>query len=220
MGIYENVEAYYPLFYHSNVLEILAVANYMASQQRNSKTIKTAVERASKIVFALKNFARFDHIGESVQASIPETLETVLTLYHSQLKRGIEVIKNYQENIPPIECFPDELNQVWTNLIHNAAQAMDFNGKLELTVEAAGDYALVHITDSGKGIPMEIQHRIFDAFFTTKRAGEGSGLGLDIVKKIIQKHQGEISFESVPGRTTFTVKLPFVLKKEIEKQVS
>lgn len=219
MGIYENVEAYYPLFYHSNVLEILAVANYMASQQRNSKTIKTAVERASKIVFALKNFARFDHSGEPTQASIPETLETALTLYHNQLKRGIDVVKNYQD-IPPIECFPDELNQVWTNLIHNAAQAMDFDGKLELTVEAAGDYALVHITDSGKGIPMEIQHRIFDPFFTTKRAGEGSGLGLDIVKKIIQKHQGEISFESVPGRTTFTVKLPFVLKKEIEKQVS
>jgi signal transduction histidine kinase len=219
MGIYENVEAYYPLFYHSNALEILAVINYISSQQRNSKTIKTAVERASKIVFALKNFARFDHIGEATQASIQETLETVLTIYHNQLKRGIEVVKNYQD-IPPIECFPDELNQVWTNLIHNAAQAMDFNGKLEITVESEGEYALVHITDSGKGIPPEIQHRIFDPFFTTKPAGEGSGLGLDIVRKIVQKHQGEISFESVPGRTTFTVKLPFVLKKQVEKQVS
>ncbi|MCS6904109.1 MAG: tetratricopeptide repeat protein [Bacteroidia bacterium] len=221
MGIYENVAAYYPLFYHDNVLETLSVANYIASQKRNSQTIKIAVEKASRIVFALKNYARFDHSNEPVQASIIDTLETVLTLYHNQLKRGVEVIKNYQE-IPPIECFPDELNQVWTNIIHNAAQAMDYNGKLEITVEATEEYALVHITDTGKGIAPEIQHRIFDAFFTTKAAGEGSGLGLSIVKKIIQKHQGDIWFESVPGKTTFTVKLPFVLRKqqEPEKQLS
>ena len=132
----------------------------------------------------------------------------MLTLYYNQLKQGIEVIKNYPEDLPKIPCYPDELNQVWTNLIHNAIQAMESKGTLTIDVKQQQENILVSIIDSGKGIPAEILPKIFQPFFTTKPAGEGSGLGLDIVKKIVDKHRGTISFQSVPGNTTFTVQLP------------
>jgi signal transduction histidine kinase len=130
-----------------------------------------------------------------------------LTIYHNQLKHGVEVTKNYQ-TVPTILCLPDELNQVWTNLIHNAIQAMNNQGELEIAVFPQSDYVVTQITDSGPGIPDPIKARIFEPFFTTKPAGEGSGLGLDIVRKIVEKHQGKIEVESQPGRTTFSVILP------------
>jgi signal transduction histidine kinase len=97
---------------------------------------------------------------------------------------------------------------VWTNLIHNALQAMDNKGTLTIEIQQQDNQAKISITDSGKGIPPEIQAKIFQPFFTTKPAGEGSGLGLDIVKKIIDKHQGQINVASIPGQTTFTILLP------------
>ncbi|MDY7016226.1 MAG: ATP-binding protein, partial [Cyanobacteriota bacterium] len=103
---------------------------------------------------------------------------------------------------------PDELVQVWTNLIHNGIQAMEGKGTLEIGIEQRDRNLVVEVTDSGCGIPPEIQDKIFQPFFTTKSAGEGSGLGLDIARKIIEKHQGTIAFSSVPGKTTFTVALP------------
>jgi signal transduction histidine kinase len=118
-------------------------------------------------------------------------------------------VKNYAE-IPPILCYPDELNQVWTNLVHNALQAMDNRGTLTIGLTEYDRLVKISVTDSGKGIPEEIKAKIFDPFFTTKPAGEGSGLGLDIVKKIVEKHQGKIEVESIPGQTTFHVFLPIV----------
>jgi two-component system NtrC family sensor kinase len=109
-------------------------------------------------------------------------------------------------------CYPDELNQVWTNLIHNALQAMDYKGILTINATQQDTKVIITITDTGKGIPREIQDKIFEPFFTTKPTGEGSGLGLDIVQKIIEKHEGEIEVESMPGKTTFTVSLPIKLK--------
>jgi signal transduction histidine kinase len=123
----------------------------------------------------------------------------------------VEVVRNYQAQLPAVLCYPDELNQVWTNLIHNALQAMDNQGTLTIEAVQKDTSVLVKITDSGKGIPPEILPKIFEPFFTTKPAGEGSGLGLDIVKKIIEKHQGKIDVESVPGKTAFTVSLPINL---------
>ena len=143
-------------------------------------------------------------------ANIVEGLEVVLTLYYNQLKHGIEIIKHYTE-VPPILCYPDELNQVWTNIVHNAIQAMHGEGTLEIDVSLTDAHIEVRVTDSGGGIPDAIKAQIFDPFFTTKAAGEGCGLGLNIVKKIIEKHQGQISVASRPGRTTFTILLPLVL---------
>ena len=117
------------------------------------------------------------------------------------------MIRRYGK-IPQILCYPDELNQVWTNLIHNALQAMDFKGCLEIGASLNENWVVIQFSDNGPGIPEEIKNRIFDPFFTTKPMGEGSGLGLDISKKIIEKHQGYFTVESEPGKTMFSVSIP------------
>jgi two-component system NtrC family sensor kinase len=207
MGVYDNVEPFLPLLQSQESEQLLETASMLSDLQRSSRTIDTSVKRASKIVFALKNFARYDHTEEKVNADITQGIETVLTLYQNQLKHHIEVIKHY-EQLPRIQCYADELNQVWTNLIHNALQAMEYKGTLTIDVSRQDNQAFISITDSGKGITEDIKDKIFEPFFTTKPAGEGSGLGLDIVKKIIEKHEGNISVESQPGKTTLTVSLP------------
>jgi signal transduction histidine kinase len=207
MKIYGEIEDILPIFKEPNNEELLAAAYNLSRLQINGKNIITAVERASKVVFALKNYARYDQSGEKQLVQITEGIETILELYHNQLKQGVEVIRTYQE-LPPIWCYPDELNQVWTNLIHNAIQAMKGKGTLEIEVSQQGGNVEVTVIDSGSGIAPEIQDKIFDPFFTTKPPGEGSGLGLDIVRKIIEKHEGTINVESRPGRTKFMVCLP------------
>jgi signal transduction histidine kinase len=207
MALFDAWQQYETLLRQENVAEILQVASRLALQQRNSQNIEMAVERASKIVFALKSFSHHDQSGKMSNADIADGIDTVLTLYHNQLKHGIEVIRVF-EPIPRIACFPDELNQVWTNLIHNAIHAMNYQGRLEINVQQADGGIVVRMTDSGHGIPEEILDNIFDPFFTTKEAGEGSGLGLDIVRRIIAKHDGSIEVASRPGETTFTVRLP------------
>ena len=207
MGVYNEIDTFVPLLQRLDSLHLLEIAYKISELKRGIATINTATDRASKVVFALKNYARYEQSGEKTTASITQGIETILTLYQNLLKQGVEVIKNYAE-IPPILCYPDELNQVWTNLIHNALQAMDYRGTLTIELTAQDDQAKISISDSGKGISEEIKGKIFDPFFTTKPAGEGSGLGLDIVKKIVDKHQGKIEVESIPGKTTFNVFLP------------
>ena len=202
LGLTNNIAPFITLLQEKNSIFILEAAYNLYLQQNNSQNIMLAVERASKIVFALKNYARQSHSGEMTRATIAEGIDLVLTIYHNQLKQGIEVIKDY-EDVPSTLCYPEELSQVWTNLIHNAIQAMNSKGKLKITVSHQDNQIKVQITDSGSGIPLAIQEKIFEPFFTTKPAGEGSGLGLDIVRKIINKHQGEIQVKSEPGNTTF-----------------
>ncbi len=207
MGVYDKFDSFVPLMQKPDSLHLLEIAYKLSELKRGMATIHTATDRASKVVFALKTYARYEQSGEKTAASITEGIETILVLYQNQLKQGIEVVRNYAE-IPPIKCYPDELNQVWTNLVHNALQAMDYRGTLTIDLAQEDGQAKISITDSGKGIPEEIKSKIFDPFFTTKPAGEGSGLGLDIVKKILAKHQGKIEVESIPGQTTFNVFLP------------
>ncbi|PHV01731.1 hypothetical protein CSQ88_10345 [Iodobacter sp. BJB302] len=198
-----------PLLLHPDSPLIFDTAYSIASIISNTDNINTAVERVSKIIFALKSFSRFDHEGVSIESDLKEGLETVLTIYQNQIKQNIELIRDYQD-IDPIICFPDELNQVWTNLIHNALQAMQFSGVLTIAISRKGHEAIVAISDNGCGIAENIRSRIFDVFFTTKPAGEGSGLGLDIVKKIVAKHQGRIEVESLEGQgSTFSIFLPY-----------
>jgi signal transduction histidine kinase len=203
----DDIHHLLPFLQDPNSPTILKTVYDLVSVQKSTRTIATATERAAKVVFALKNYARYDSSGEKVQANIIEGIETVLTLYHNQIKQGVELRRNY-EQLPPLLCYPDELNQVWTNLFHNALQAMDYKGALRIDAIKQNTNLIVSITDSGQGIPAEIMPKIFEPFFTTKPPGEGSGLGLDIVNKIIEKHQGAISVDSVPGQTTFTVSLP------------
>jgi PAS domain S-box-containing protein len=211
IGIYDNIESILPLLQDPTSSDILQRAYQLATLQRSTNTIITATDRAAKVVFALKAYSRSNSTGEKVIANITEGIETILTLYYNQLKHGVEVVRNYQDGLPELLCYPDELNQVWTNLIHNALQAMNNCGVLTVDVRAENQIVFVTVTDSGKGIPPEILPRIFEPFFTTKPAGEGSGLGLDIVKKIVEKHSGKIEVTSAIGQTTFIVSIPIAV---------
>jgi C4-dicarboxylate-specific signal transduction histidine kinase len=208
IGIQDNIAPFLPLLKDPNSKIILKMAYEFATVQRSTRIIAMATDQAAKVVLALKKYAHYDCYGEKIPANITEGIETVLTLYHNQIKQGIDIIKNYQTPLPLILCYPDDLNQVWTNLIHNALQAMNYRGILKIDVVQQEQNVLVTITDNGVGIPPEILPKIFDPFFTTKPVGEGSGLGLDIVKKIVDKHQGKIQVHSELGQTTFTVFLP------------
>jgi PAS domain S-box-containing protein len=207
IGIYDDLQPFLPLLRTPDHYQMLDMVYKLSGLHESTDTIMTAVDRASKIVFALKTYAHKEQSGTMNEANLTEGIDTVLTLYHNQLKHGVEVIRKYAQ-LPPLLCYPDELNQVWTNLIHNALQAMENQGTLTIDVIRQAEAVIVSITDTGKGIPEHIQPRIFEPFFTTKPAGEGTGLGLDIVQKIIDKHQGMIQFESQPGKTTFEVRLP------------
>jgi PAS domain S-box-containing protein len=210
IGIYDNLATYLPYLSEKQSNEIVKMAYKLSGISRSVHTILTATDRASKVVFALKNFARHDHTGEKHKANFNESIETVLIIYSNQLKQGVDVLREYAE-LPEILCYPDELMQVWTNLIHNAIQAMNNRGTLTIKTKLVENKIIASITDTGGGIPLEIQDKIFNAFFTTKKAGEGTGLGLDIVRKIIDKHTGKIYFESVVGEgTTFFVEIPIL----------
>ena len=206
IGIYDEIDLYLSLLEHPKVDWILNLAYNLSSLMGNNRTIITSVEKASKVVFALKSYARFDHSQSLHLIDITTGIETVLEIYHNQLKQNINVIRCYQE-IPNIWCYPDELIQVWTNLIHNGIQAMR-GGDLTITTSEENDGVKVEISDSGSGIPQEITEKIFEPFFTTKPTGEGSGLGLHISKKIIDKHEGTIAVTSEPGHTRFSIWLP------------
>lgn len=187
---------------------ILALASQFNNVKKGVQTISMAGDKASKIVFSLKSYSHFDQTGEKTSADILAGIETVITLYQNQMKLAVKLIVEFEE-IPKIMCYPDELNQVWTNLIHNSLQAMKNDGTLTIKGVKNGGDLIVSITDTGPGIPEEVQGKIFQPFFTTKAAGEGSGLGLDIVTRIVEKHKGKIEFQTEAGvGTTFSVTIP------------
>jgi signal transduction histidine kinase len=139
---------------------------------------------------------------------VQDLLSSTLLMMSAKLK-GITIVKRYDKTLPKIPAYAAELNQVWTNLIDNAAQAMAGTGTLTIRTAREDDSILVEIGDTGPGIPADIQQRIFEPFFTTKPVGEGTGLGLDIAWRIaVKKHHGDLRVESVPGDTRFQVRLP------------
>ncbi|MGV3665646.1 MAG: PAS domain-containing sensor histidine kinase [Leptospira bouyouniensis] len=187
---------------------ILSIILNELNALRSIESIRLAVERTSKIVYSLKNYGRMDRGLAKIQTNIIDSIETVLTLYQNKMKSGIECIRLYNAN-PMIMGYPDELIQIWTNLIYNSLQAMHFKGKLTVQVEETATDVEVSIGDNGPGIPMPVQKRIFEPFYTTKEKGEGTGLGLGIVKQSVEeRHKGQIRFVSEPGHTVFTVSLP------------
>lgn len=210
LNAHHHVETYLPLLQHPLHEDILLTANNVAIAVSSARNINLAVERVTKIVLALKSFSRFNQSAEKILAQLADGIETVLTIYQAQTKHGVEIVRQYDE-IAPLMCLPDELIQVWTNLIHNALQAMNHEGTLTIGIRSENNQAVVSIGDSGCGIPPENISKIFDVFFTTKAAGVGSGLGLDIVKKIIDKHCGRIEVQSELGvGTIFSVYLPYL----------
>lgn len=207
IGIYDELEPFWELLTHPKNHHILDAIYQLTSLQKSTRTILTATDRASRIVLALKRYVHQDPSGQKTETDIVEGLETALTLHLDQLRQGVEVIKNYFDT-PSILAFPDELNQIWTNLLNNALHSMDCHGTLTITVRQLPTEVRVDIGDTGKGIPIELQPKIFEPFFTTKPTGEGSGLGLSIVQKIVDRHAGRIEVKSQPGQTIFSVFLP------------
>ena len=207
IGLTEGEERFFPLLRSPRSQGLLSAAYNLSGLAKNTRTIESAVDRVAKVVFALKAFTHRDHSGRKSMASVVEGIENVLSIYESYTRKGVDVQRSF-DPLPLLNCFPDELQQVWTNLIHNALQAMQYRGELTIDAHRVDDEIQVSFTDTGPGIPPEVQARIFEAFFTTKPAGEGSGLGLHICAQIIARHGGRISVATAPGRTTFTVALP------------
>jgi signal transduction histidine kinase len=175
--------------------------------------IEEASRRISSLIQAVKSYSYMDQTPLS-EVDVEEGIDVTLRMFQHQLKHGIRVERQFDGHLPKIPANGSELNQIWTNLIDNAIGAMAAvtNGEKVLEVRTAiePEFVLVEITDNGAGVPPEIQGRIFDPFFTTKPVGEGTGLGLDIVQRIVRTHQGLIRLESRPGRTVFQVRLPRV----------
>jgi signal transduction histidine kinase len=172
------------------------------------REIGVGSSRISELVGALKSYS---YLGQApVQdVDLHEGLDNTLVILRYKLKQGVEVIRKYYGEMPRVPAYGSELNQVWTNLLDNAADAMEGAGKITIRTGVDGGWAVVEIEDDGPGIPSAIQSRIFDPFFTTKAPGKGSGLGLSTTYSIItEKHHGKIGVESRPGLTRFTVWLP------------
>lgn len=172
-----------------------------------TKEIESSTGRISELVKAIKEYSYMDRAPVQ-EIDIHQGIDSTLVMLKYKLKHGITVERQYDPTLPKVCAHGSELNQVWTNLIDNAADAMKNGGKL--TIRTARDQTgiLVEICDTGSGIPEDIQGKIFEPFFTTKKMGEGTGLGLDAVYRIIRKHHGNITVESKPGNTRFQVRLP------------
>ena len=164
--------------------------------------------RISDIVKALKTYSYLDQAPVQ-SVDIHEGLEDTLLILRNKLKEGVSVRREYADDLPRIQGYGSELNQVWTNLLDNALDALDGKGEIVLRTRPEGDWVVVEFQDNGPGIPEDIQARVFDPFFTTKPPGKGTGLGLDIsYSVVVNKHRGDIKVSSQPGKTCFEVWLP------------
>ena len=179
----------------------------LLEMERIASELENSTARISDLIKAIKEYSFMDQ-APLQEVDIKNSLETTLTIMHHKLKRGIVVTRDYAPDLPKVMAYGSELNQVWTNLIDNAADAMGDTGKLLVRAVRENEYVLVEIVDNGPGIPPEVQSRIFEPFFTTKGVGEGTGLGLDVVHRIVRKMRGLVTVKSVPGDTRFQVRIP------------
>jgi signal transduction histidine kinase len=170
--------------------------------------IKAGTARISELVGAIKEYSYMDRAALQ-EVDLRKGLDnTLLILKHKLKGKNIEVVRDYAEDLPPVTVFGSELNQVWTNLIDNAVDAMGEGGRLRVRTVREPAHAMVEVRDNGPGIPEEVRPHLFEPFFTTKPVGEGTGLGLDTALRIVRKHRGNIRFETKPGDTCFQVRLP------------
>jgi signal transduction histidine kinase/predicted CoA-binding protein len=181
------------------------VTNYTIYSLLNE--IGQGASRISEIVKALKSYVYLDQ-GPVQEVNVIEDLENTLVILRHKLKEGVDVKREYSQDLPSIQAYGSELNQVWTNLIDNAVDAMDGNGQLTIRAYYQDPEVVVEIEDNGPGIPDEIQSKLFSPFFTTKPVGKGTGLGLNLSYNTVKKHGGEINLDTQPGRTCFQVRLP------------
>jgi signal transduction histidine kinase len=188
--------------------DVLSRVNCQLAAAKLAAEIKTATTRISELVGAIKEYSYMDQ-AKVQELDVHKGLDnTLLILKYKLKKKNITVTRDYAESLPKIKAYGSELNQVWTNLIVNAVDAMKEGGTLKVRTKREPTDIMVEIRDNGAGIPASVRSRIFEPFFTTKPVGEGTGLGLDTVARIVRKHRGNIRFESRPGDTCFQVRLP------------
>jgi signal transduction histidine kinase len=198
---------------HSDKDAFVHILNWLEnllSGQRIIKDIEEASSRISTLVGAIKSHVHMDRTNEMQPTNVHTDIENTLTLLGYKLRdKNISVKKSFCSDMRDVPAYIGELNQVWTNIIDNAIYALLKGGELTVETKCDAKQVTVCITDNGSGIPKDIQSRIFDPFFTTKKVGEGTGIGLDIVMRIIKRHNGEIKVFSEPGKTQFTIIIPY-----------
>jgi signal transduction histidine kinase len=173
--------------------------------------VQESTRRISELVGAVRSYSQMDRASMQ-QIDVTDGIESTLVMLGHKLRGGVEVVREYGADVPRIDAFAGELNQVWTNLIDNAVDAMDGSGTLRIATRVEGDDVVVEIGDDGAGTPPEVAARAFEAFYTTKDVGDGTGLGLDIARRIVvERHAGTIDIASRPGDTVLTVHIPIRL---------
>jgi signal transduction histidine kinase len=183
------------------------VANTLAADGLLTE-VKESTRRISELVAAVRSYSQMDRASLQ-QIDVTEGLDTTIMVLSHKLSDGVTVVRDYGTGVPRIEAYAGELNQVWTNLIDNALDAMDGQGTLRVATRAEGDTITVEIGDTGPGMPPEVAEHAFEPFYTTKDVGRGTGLGLDIARRIVvERHGGEITIDSRPGQTLLRVRLP------------
>jgi signal transduction histidine kinase len=181
---------------------------YTVDTELLMKEITDSTTRISTLVDAAKQYSQMDRSPHQT-VDLHELIDSTLVMLGRKIPPGVRVVKRYDETLPDVPAYAAELNQVWTNIIDNALQAMGDTGTLTISTHVDADYATVEIADTGPGIPDDVKDRIFEPFFTTKPIGHGTGLGLDIAWRIVvNKHRGHLKVVSAPGDTTFVVRLP------------
>jgi signal transduction histidine kinase len=170
--------------------------------------LSTAAGRITTLVGAMKKYSRVDPSAMEA-VDVHEGIENSLVILQHRLKQGMEVVREYDPNLPKVPAYPGELNQVWINIIDNAIDATEGKGTLTIRTGRQADSVLIEIADDGPGIPPELQRRVFEPFITTKEVGKGTGLGLDICYRIVvRRHHGDLTVTSSPGDTRFQIRLP------------
>ena len=206
---YQNPLDYLPLLQHQESDFILGVASNIADVVNSTHNINSAVEKVSRVVYALKALSGDDVLKAPIVAPLQPDMEKALAKYQSQM-HSVELVKDFQADMPAIHADHDAMEQLCIHLVMNALQAMNYTGKLSLGLKAENNQAIISVTDTGTGIADDIKDRIFEPFFSTRLSGEGSGMGLAIVKRIVEQHHGTIDVQTEVGTgTTVTVSIPF-----------
>jgi len=188
---------------------VMAWVNNAVVAEKLAVEIYDASDRISRLVDSIKTYSHMDKAPDMEPINVHDGIDSTLIILAHKLKgTNIKVERYYKEPIAKINAYAAELNQLWTNLIDNAIDALDNDGLIKIVTKEEGGFVKVYLNDNGPGIPDEIQAKIFDPFFTTKGVGKGSGLGLDIVQRIVDNHNGKISVNSKPGETSFEVCFP------------
>ncbi len=208
LRVHDNPLTYLPLLQHPESDLILHVASNIADVVNSTHNINQAVERVSRVVYALKALSGDDVARAIVAAPLQDNMDKALAKFQNQMQK-VTLLKTYQTDMPAIQADHDAMTQLCIHLVMNALQAMNYTGTLTVGLAAENNQAMITVSDTGSGIAEDIKDRIFEPFFTTRTSGEGSGMGLAIVKRIVEQHKGQIAVHTqVNIGTTFSVSLP------------